>query len=143
MERHIKVFNEILSEPEFCQVTNKQISALTGFGESKISRFLKGKPSGGRIDLKAGEFFYLLEQMPQSFQERYWERMLKLQGIEKLAQWEHLDRTSRAKLLIQLNEDNLDLLTFQEQAELLSKLSRKLSSKASQFQDGVYPRLAV
>ncbi|MDJ0723847.1 MAG: hypothetical protein QNJ38_01900 [Prochloraceae cyanobacterium] len=66
--KHRDIFNWVRTRKGF-KYTNKQISAWSGFDESKLSRFFSGKR-----DLKAGEFFYLLESMPKSFQELFWSR---------------------------------------------------------------------
>lgn len=65
-DRYRQIFVRIKNQSNF-RYTNKQISAWTGFDESKISRFLNG-----RRDINAGEFFYLLESMPENFQEEFW-----------------------------------------------------------------------
>lgn len=68
LNKHRDDFNWVLARKEF-RYTNKQICAWSGFDESKLSRFLSGKR-----DLSASEFFYLLQCMPQDFQERFWSR---------------------------------------------------------------------
>ena len=66
---HIKIFNELKNSKNFLY-KNKDIAKLTGFNESKISRFL-----GSKRDLPAGEFFYLLECMPKEFQQEFWHKL--------------------------------------------------------------------
>ena len=68
INKHREDFSWVLAKKEF-RYTNKQISAWSGFNESKLSRFLSGKR-----DLNASEFFYLLQCMPQDFQENFWRR---------------------------------------------------------------------
>ena len=63
--KHREIFNS-LKLSKYFRYTNKEISNLTLFNESKLSRFFTGKR-----DLSAGEFFYLLESMPQPFQEQF------------------------------------------------------------------------
>ncbi len=65
-DRYRQIFTELKNSPNF-HYTNKQISELTGFDPSKLSRFFNRKR-----DLNAGEFFYLLECMPTAFQEEFW-----------------------------------------------------------------------
>ncbi len=69
MNRHRDCFNQVLRLEKFRIITNKEISRITGFTESKLSRFLSGKQ-----DLNTGEFFYLLESMPEDFQKSFWLR---------------------------------------------------------------------
>lgn len=66
--KHRNIFNWVRTRKEF-KYTNKQISAWSGFDESKLSRFFSGKR-----DLKAGEFFHLLDSMPENFQQLFWSR---------------------------------------------------------------------
>ena len=62
--KHREIFNS-LKFSKYFRYTNKEISNLTLFNESKLSRFFTGKR-----DLSAGEFFYLLEfSLP--FQEQF------------------------------------------------------------------------
>jgi len=66
--RHREIINWVREQENF-QYTNKEISSWTNFDESKLSRFFTGKR-----DFKAGDFFYLLECMPENFQEVFWSR---------------------------------------------------------------------
>jgi hypothetical protein len=47
----------------------KQISVRSGVNESTLSRFLNGKQ-----DLKAGDFFAVINSFSEEFQERFWAR---------------------------------------------------------------------
>lgn len=67
-DRYRQIFNELKNSKTF-GYTNKEIAELTGFDPSKVSRFLNG-----RRDLNAGEFFYLLESLPEEFQQEFWSR---------------------------------------------------------------------
>ncbi len=69
INRYREVFNELKCRADF-GYTNKQIAEFSGFEASKISRFLTGKR-----DLNAGEFFYLLERMPEKFQQKFWHQL--------------------------------------------------------------------
>lgn len=66
--RYRQIFTELKNWAKF-NYTNKQISDWTSIPPSKLSRFLNNK-----IDLKAGEFFYLLECLPKEFQQEFWKR---------------------------------------------------------------------
>ena len=67
-ERYREIFNQLKNSSNF-RYTNKQIAKWSGFDPSKLSRFFSGKR-----DLNAGEFFYLLECMPEEFQQEFWSR---------------------------------------------------------------------
>lgn len=66
LSRYREIFNWIKNQSKY-NYTNKQIADWSGVDPSKISRFLTGKR-----DLKAGDFFCLLESMPEAFQEQFW-----------------------------------------------------------------------
>ena len=67
IDRYRQIFIELKNPPNF-GYKNKQIAELTGLNMSKLSRFFNRK-----LDLKAGEFFYLLESMPTAFQAEFWQ----------------------------------------------------------------------
>ena len=64
--RHREIFKLLKNRSEY-KYTNKQIAKWSGFDSTKISRFLSGKR-----EFKAGDFLYLLECMPENFQQEYW-----------------------------------------------------------------------
>ncbi len=62
--QHLDIFINLFGE---YNLTQKAIAAESDIEESKLSRFLRnGK------DLRAGEFFRLLEAMPEKFQKEFW-----------------------------------------------------------------------
>ncbi len=95
LSRHREILNWVKQQKD-CQYTNKEISVLTELDESKLSRFFTGKR-----DLKAGDFFYLLECMPEEFQECFWSRYhptnLELLDLETIV--EELDLVELGKLV--------------------------------------------
>jgi hypothetical protein len=67
MSQHREIFNQLLLAFDY---SAKQVSEWTGIHESRLSRFRTGK-----LDLSAGEFFTLLAQMPQDFQDGFWSKI--------------------------------------------------------------------
>ncbi len=63
-----EIFNQLLS---LFGYSGKQVAVWAGVHESKISRFRTGK-----LDLEAGEFFQMLQSMPEEAQSYFWEQML-------------------------------------------------------------------
>jgi predicted transcriptional regulator len=77
MNWHRELFNELLSHFGY---SAKQVSAWSGVHESRLSRFRKGK-----LDLEAGEFFSLLESMPEEAQDYFWaQKKLQERSLEKM-----------------------------------------------------------
>ena len=99
--KHREIFNWVRERENF-RYTNKQISDWTYFDESKLSRFFTGKR-----DLKAGDFFYLLESMPESFQELFWTRYhpsnLELIDLERII--EDMDLAELGRFLKLIGEE--------------------------------------
>jgi len=99
--KHREIFNWVREQENF-RYTNKQISNWTNFDESKLSRFFTGKR-----DLKAGDFFYLLESMPEPFQELFWTRYhphnLELIDLERIVA--DMDLRDLARLLKLIGEE--------------------------------------
>lgn len=95
INRYREVFNELKSSVNF-RYTNKQIAEFSDFETSKISRFLTGKR-----DLNAGEFFYLLESMPENFQQQFWHKLNFPQSpfYDLNAALEEMDLTTLAILM--------------------------------------------
>ncbi len=67
MQEHLEIFKKLNEQPQFGYKQNK-MAEWSGLTESKVSRFLNGS------DIKAGEFFRLLQSMPDAFQQRFWEK---------------------------------------------------------------------
>lgn len=95
-DRYRQIFNSLKNQSKFCY-TNKQIADWTGFDPSKVSRFLTGKR-----DLTAGEFFYLLESMPEEFQQEFWTRsnLTRSEITDLRAAIEEMDLAALGNLLL-------------------------------------------
>lgn len=72
MGQHREIFNHLLLTSGY---SAKEVSALAGINESRLSRFRTGK-----LDLEAGEFFRLLDCFPKDFQDRFWLRFRHIDG---------------------------------------------------------------
>lgn len=77
MNWHRELFNDVLSRFRY---SAKQVSIWSGVHESRLSRFRNGK-----LDLEAGEFFHLLESMPQEAQDYFWtHKKLRESSLEQM-----------------------------------------------------------
>lgn len=68
MMDHSTLFRQLLEESG---ITQKHLSTISKFHQSKINRFLRHV-----ADLSAGDLFELLSVMPSDFQKSFWERQL-------------------------------------------------------------------
>lgn len=97
MSQHREIFNQLLVEFGY---QAKQVCVWSGLHESRLSRFRKGK-----LDLEAGEFFQLLESLPQEAQDYFWsqkklrEVSIKELPIKELIAAVALDESAIAELL--------------------------------------------
>lgn len=64
MNQHREIFNQLMTVFGY---SAKQVSAWSNVGESRLSRFRRSK-----LDLEAGEFFHMLESLPQEAQDYFW-----------------------------------------------------------------------
>ncbi|HEY9598015.1 MAG TPA: hypothetical protein V6D33_10125 [Cyanophyceae cyanobacterium] len=74
MNQHREIFNEILLTFGY---TAKQVCAWAAgrgleISESRLSRFRTSK-----LDLEAGEFFLIMESLPEEAQDYFWAKKLK------------------------------------------------------------------
>ena len=98
---HREIFNEILLVFKY---SAKQVCAFSGMGESRLSRFRTGK-----LDLEAGEFFNLVESLPEEARNYFWAKKLgKLPSIQ----------------------EQVKALDFDNVADILESISSKLKSSS-------------
>lgn len=90
--QHREIFNQLLTKFKY---SAKQVSTWSSLGESRLSRFRTGK-----LDLEAGEFFHLLESLPQEAQDYFWiQKKLKETSIRELVAAVAVDENALAELL--------------------------------------------
>jgi hypothetical protein len=106
-DRHREIFNQLLSDFNYKAT---EVSDWTGMHVSRISRFRNGK-----LDLEAGELFEMLAAMPQGFQSRFW---CEFRGQE-----------------LPNIKDVIEQADFQQLADGLTVLARRLSTKTGNFTD--------
>lgn len=99
--QHREIFNEVLLVFKY---SAKQVCAWSGIGESRLSRFRTGK-----LDLEAGEFFHLVESLPEEARDYFWAKKLgKLPSIQ----------------------EQVKAMDFNNVADLLASISSKLKSSS-------------
>jgi hypothetical protein len=92
MNQHREIFNQLLTKFGY---SAKQVCAWSGLHESRLSRFRTG-----RLDLEAGEFFRLVESLPQEAQDFFWsQKKLKSLSLKELIATAALDEIVAADLL--------------------------------------------
>ncbi len=116
MGKHQEVFNELLTEFGY---SGRDVSNLAGINESRISRFRNGK-----LDLEAGEFFYMLERFPKEFRDKFWAKFVVVRGS-----W-------RALIMSADHEDMEEiLLLLAEQYSTLKKQNLQVQPRKSTVRD--------
>ncbi len=70
MNKEVIIFNKINGREEF-GFSRREIADRSRLDASLISRFLNGK-----TDISVSKFFQLINSMPKSFQEAYWNETL-------------------------------------------------------------------
>lgn len=99
--QHREIFNEILLVFKY---SAKQVCAWSGMRESRLSRFRTDK-----LDLEAGEFFHLVESLPEEAQDYFWAKKLgKLPSIR----------------------EQVKAMDFNNVADILESISSKLKSSS-------------
>ena len=92
MNQHREIFNKLLRKFGY---SAKQVCAWSNLHESRLSRFRTGK-----LDLEAGEFFGLLESLPQEAQEFFWsQKKLKSLSMKEIIATATFDEMVAADIL--------------------------------------------
>ena len=77
MNREVIIFNRINARDDF-GFSRREIADRSRLDPSLISRFLNGK-----TDISVSKFFQLINSMPKSFQEAYWDETLNANYVNE------------------------------------------------------------